>query len=62
MPGPLTLVLAIVGSILAARDPRRLLPGLLLTLAALSLGSWIVSVAVDVSDLIVAEDEPRALV
>lgn len=37
MPGFLTFVFAAVGAVLAARDPRRLLPGVLLTLAAASL-------------------------
>lgn len=37
MSVPLTLALATIGVVLAVRDPRRLLPGVLLTLAALSL-------------------------
>lgn len=42
MPGTFTLVFAVTGLVLAYRDPRRLLPGVLLGLAATSLVAWLV--------------------
>lgn len=65
MPGPLTLALAIVGIVLAARDPRRLAPGILLTLAATSLvttlaGSLVTTLG-DVGDMLGVDDQTRTL-
>ena len=66
MPGPLTLALAIVGVVLAARDPRRLAPGILLTLAATSLVATLVSTIVatvdEVGALLGVDDGARGLV
>lgn len=42
MPGFFTILFAALGVVLAARDPRRLLPGVLLTLAAASLVASVV--------------------
>ncbi|GAA2172680.1 hypothetical protein GCM10009846_11600 [Agrococcus versicolor] len=65
MPGPLTLALAIVGIVLAVRDPRRLAPGVLLTLAATSLLSLLASSLVDgledVGLLLGVDDRARVL-
>ncbi|QCR19013.1 YdcF family protein [Agrococcus sp. SGAir0287] len=65
MPGPITLALAIVGVVLAARDPRRLAPGILLTLAATSLVTTLagdlVTTVVDVGALLGVDDQSRSL-
>jgi len=42
VPGFFTLLFAVLGLALAYRDPRRLLPGVLLGLAATSLVAWVV--------------------
>ncbi|SDH95261.1 YdcF family protein [Agrococcus jejuensis] len=66
MPGPLTLALAIVGVVLAARDARRLAPGILLTLAATSLVTTLASTFVtalgDVGDVLGVDDGTNLLV
>ncbi|WP_144718489.1 YdcF family protein [Agrococcus jejuensis] len=65
MPGPLTLALAIVGVVLAARDPRRLAPGILLTLAVTSLvtalASSLVTTLGDVGAVLGVDDQARLL-
>src|SRR5688500_13475387 len=65
MPGPLTLAFAIIGIVLAARDPRRLLPGVLLTLAITSLvttlASSLVTTLVDVGGLLGLDEQTRLL-
>lgn len=65
MPGPLTLALAIVGVVLAAREPRRLAPGILLTLAATSLvaalASTLVTTLGDVGTLVGIDDDARGV-
>ncbi|MFC7430629.1 MULTISPECIES: YdcF family protein [unclassified Agrococcus] len=65
MPGPLAIALAIVGIVLASRDPRRLVPGVLLTLAAASLVTTLASTLVtgldDVGALLGVDDRARGL-
>ena len=65
MPGPLTLALAIVGVVLAARDPRRLAPGILLTLAATSLvttlAGSLVTTLDDVGDVLGLDEQVLTL-
>ena len=55
--GFLTLVLAISGVVLARRDPRRLLPGVLLALAATSLVAWVVGLVLELGAMLAGLDE-----
>lgn len=63
MSGPLVLVLAVIGGVLAARDPRRLLPGVLLVVAAASLATTLIGGALDTTSVLVGlDDGTRAIV
>ena len=57
MSGFLTLVLAVSGVVLARRDPRRLLPGVLLALAATSFVAWAVGLVLEFGALLAGLDE-----
>lgn len=57
MPGSLTIVFAVVGIVLAGRDARRLLPGVLLTLALTSPVAWLVGYLLDVSAVLAGLDQ-----
>ncbi|MEU4362617.1 YdcF family protein [Promicromonospora sp. NPDC023987] len=57
MSGLLTLVLAVSGVVLARRDPRRLLPGVLLTLAATSFVAWAVGLVLELGATLAGLDE-----
>lgn len=57
MSGFLTFVFAVSGLVLAHRDPRRLLPGVLLTLAASSFVAWAVGRTLTFGALVVGLDE-----
>lgn len=57
MSGYLTLVLAVSGVVLARRDPRRLLPGVLLALAVTSFVAWAVGLVLEFGALLAGLDE-----
>jgi uncharacterized SAM-binding protein YcdF (DUF218 family) len=57
VPGTFTLVFAVVGLVLARRDPRRLLPGVLLGLAATSLVAWVVGSVLELGAMLAGLDE-----
>ncbi|MEH3088835.1 MAG: YdcF family protein [Microbacterium arborescens] len=58
MPGFLTIVFAVFGIALAARDPRRLLPGVLLTLTAASLLASIVGIVLESGTILLPLPDP----
>lgn len=57
MPGFFTFLFAVLGLVLAYRDPRRLLPGVLLGLAATSLVAWIVRSVLELGAALAGFDE-----
>jgi uncharacterized SAM-binding protein YcdF (DUF218 family) len=57
VPGFFTLVLAVSGVVLARRDPRRLLPGVLLALAVSSLVGWAVGSVLELGATLAGLDE-----
>lgn len=57
MPGLLTLVFAVAGLVLARRDPRRLLPGVLLCLAAMALVAWVVGSVLELGAILAGLDD-----
>jgi uncharacterized SAM-binding protein YcdF (DUF218 family) len=57
VPGTFTLIFAVAGLLLASRDPRRLLPGVLLGLAATSLVAWVVGWVLELGATLAGLDE-----
>lgn len=57
MPGAITFAFAVIGVVLAYRDPRRMLPGVLLTLAAGALAAWLIGFALDAATALAGLDE-----